>query len=156
MSKRIFVVRHGEIVPHDIENPPLSIGGIEQINRLRNYLSGWLGVAKQVVVSSPTRRCLETAGTLCPRPYLSLICEQLEDWDPSQESFEQMTLGRARPVYSFIKGLPWPDIIIVTHGGLIQGIVSLETGRSVKSIDCPRGTGYLFEGNQVHFLDGRT
>jgi len=123
-SRRMFVVRHGEIVPHGIENPPLSIEGTEQINRLRGYLGGWIGVAKQIVVSSPAKRCLETAGLLCPRPYLSLICEQLEDWDPSKESFKQMIDSRTIPVYSFLKELPWPDVIIVTHGGLIQGRLS--------------------------------
>jgi len=154
-SRRVFVVRHGEIMPHDIEDPPLSIEGTEQINRLRGRISNLLGLLRPVVVSSPTRRCLETAHRLYPHPYLSFVCRQLEDWNPGEESFEQMIDNRAIPVYSFLKELPWPDIIIVTHGGLIQGIVRFETGCTVESVDCPRGTGYLFEDGCMTFLDGR-
>jgi broad specificity phosphatase PhoE len=145
MADTMFVLRHGEI-DESKEDLPLSPLGIEQSHAwgeamLRKCI-------KPTIISSPAKRCLETAGFIQSLAGENpiLICDELRDWEPEKESFEEM-IERGIDAYLFILSHTMLNTII-THGGIIQGIIHYATFKPIEDIDCPRGSGWICVNDQ--------
>ncbi|CAE7299628.1 TFC7 [Symbiodinium sp. CCMP2456] len=94
MSRRIFIVRHGERSdgpglpppPDDgFSDAPLTVAGLFQARCTAAALKTLMGPLSAAVVSSPARRCLQTAKPIAEALQASLYVEPgLADWSETR------------------------------------------------------------------------
>jgi broad specificity phosphatase PhoE len=140
MPRSTILIRHGEIV-ESMEDPPLSQVGREQIEEIVRQIGGI--VPSEIIVSSPSRRTRQSTEIISGGLDINHIFyyEMLRDYNAQEESFWDM-VERSRAAFRLIKRLAPNGCIVVTHGGIIQGIVSEIFDVDPSTIDCPRGRGF--------------
>ncbi len=162
--RRLFLVRHGHAAqssPGGPYDPPLSASGREQAGSLGERLGRLLDPARTTIVASPRRRTAETAAIVGERLGLPVATEErlaevgglaapvpvwVTDrpwrvpqfrWDEPDGPFRPRAMAGVRAALAVADS---PNVVVVTHGGVINAFVAEVLGLRGEFFCYPRNT----------------
>ncbi|WP_353957105.1 phosphoglycerate mutase family protein [uncultured Ornithinimicrobium sp.] len=125
--KCLALVRHAEAVfPADnyftSPGPGLSVVGARQVHHINRELADWLAFTPQVLLSSPFRRCVQTATGIAPSMGLrTQIDWRLGEFHPKTGIQQKLS----RDLVVLLRTIYGKPALLVSHGVVIEALMRL-------------------------------
>ncbi len=118
--KKIILIRHAQASDDYENNPGITKEGHSQAERVAHFISTFSNISKYTVLSSPLRRCEETASIISNEAHMeSSVCNKLADQDKKENCDEFVSRLR-----ELLHDLP-TESILISHCNFIVNMVKL-------------------------------